>query len=196
MGTIFLPLWPWLWSLTYFLKTLTLLITFEQWVLEVWYFTWIFPVIRPFRGCHYFWHCNNIRAFILHMSISCDKIFLLASRYLSLWPWPSLELAIIRGICISQTHLVQPTFKMIWINKMISLPKFYILNFEKNVYHRYNFLEVYKLNIKSRSYKTDLFFLSFCWEGYVKCYMWYDYDVFLLFFYGYFFDITHQIKVM
>ena len=39
------------------------------------------------------------------MSISCDKIFLLVSRYLSLWPWPSLEFAIIGDICVSQTPL-------------------------------------------------------------------------------------------
>ena len=126
-------------------------------MLELWYFTWVFLVIRPFRGYHYFWpvtltwslthflncnlannfwtvirpfrgyyyswHCaidlgdpffenfnlaNNfwkVSAF-LHMSISCDKIFLLVSRYLSLWHWPSLELVIIGGICVSQTHLV------------------------------------------------------------------------------------------
>ena len=37
-------------------ETLTLLITFEQWVLELWYFTWIFPVIRPFHGYHFFFH--------------------------------------------------------------------------------------------------------------------------------------------
>ena len=36
----------------------------------------------------------NIRAFILHMSISRDKIFVLISKYLSLWLWPSLVLAI------------------------------------------------------------------------------------------------------
>ena len=48
----------------------------------------------------------NIRALILHMNISCDKIILLVSRYLSLGPRPSLELAIIGGICVSQTHLV------------------------------------------------------------------------------------------
>ena len=30
-----------------FSETLTLQITFEQWVLELWYFTWIFPVIGP-----------------------------------------------------------------------------------------------------------------------------------------------------
>ena len=40
------------------------------------------------------------------MSISCNKIFLLVSRFLSLWPWPSLELAIIEGICVAQTDLV------------------------------------------------------------------------------------------
>ena len=45
---LFFTLWPWPWSWTHFLKTLTLLITFKQWVLELWYFTWIFSVIRPF----------------------------------------------------------------------------------------------------------------------------------------------------
>ena len=40
------------------------------------------------------------------MVISCDKIFLLVSKYMSLWSWTSLELAIIGGICVSQTHLV------------------------------------------------------------------------------------------
>ena len=71
-------------------------------------------MIRPFLGYHDFLPCDldlgvgtvSARAFILHVSISCDKIFLLVSRYLSLWPWPSLELAIIGGICVSQTHLV------------------------------------------------------------------------------------------
>ena len=37
-------------------KTLTLLMTLEQWVLELWYFTWAFLVIRPFQGYHYLWH--------------------------------------------------------------------------------------------------------------------------------------------
>ena len=35
-------------------ETLIVLITFEQWVLELWYFTWIFLVIRLFREYHYF----------------------------------------------------------------------------------------------------------------------------------------------
>mgnify|MGYP003690552619 CR=1 FL=1 len=54
---------------------------------------------------HYFLNIN-IRAFILHTVISCDKIFSLVSKYMSLWSWPSLELAIIGGIWVSQTHLV------------------------------------------------------------------------------------------
>ena len=61
-----------------------------------------------FNLANTFWTVGA-RALIFHMSISCDKIFLLVSRYLFLWPWPSLELAIIRGIwgiCVSQTHLV------------------------------------------------------------------------------------------
>ena len=62
------------------------------------------PCDKTFLWFHYF--LINIRAFILHMSISCDMIVLLVSRYLSLWTWPSLELAIIGGICVSQTHLV------------------------------------------------------------------------------------------
>ena len=38
---LFFTLWPWTWRMTYILKTLTLLITFDQWVLELWYFTWV-----------------------------------------------------------------------------------------------------------------------------------------------------------
>ena len=51
---LFFTMWPWPSCLIYFLKTLNLLITFEQWVLELWYFTWVFLVIRPFSGYHYF----------------------------------------------------------------------------------------------------------------------------------------------
>ena len=55
---LFLTMWPWPGSLTHFLKqrfTITLLITFEMWVLELWYFSWVFLVIRPFSGYLYFW---------------------------------------------------------------------------------------------------------------------------------------------
>ena len=56
--SIIFTLWPWPWSLIHFLKTLRLLITFEQWVLELWYFTWLFLVIRLFRGFIIFWQCD------------------------------------------------------------------------------------------------------------------------------------------
>ena len=36
-------------------ETLTLLITFVQWVLKLCHFTWIFLVIKPFCGYHYFY---------------------------------------------------------------------------------------------------------------------------------------------
>ena len=55
---LFFTMWPWPWSLTYFLKTLTLLIIFEQWLLDRWYFTWVILVTRPFRVYHYFWPCD------------------------------------------------------------------------------------------------------------------------------------------
>ena len=38
------------------------------------------------------------------MIISCEKIFLFISKYLSLWFWPFLVLAIIGSICVSQTR--------------------------------------------------------------------------------------------
>ena len=118
-----------------FLKTLTLLITLEHWVLELSFFSWIFPVNRSFCWYLTFWpwhltfflkidigHNLNIGAFILHVSISCDKIFLLVSRYLSSWPWKSLELAIIRGHCVSQTHLVFVNLRPVMKRKNLHPP--------------------------------------------------------------------------
>ena len=106
---LFFTMWPWPSCLTHFLKTLTLLLTFEQWVLELWYFTWEFLVMRPFSGYHIFYPvtltlefdllfknfklANNFsivsaRASIFHMSIPCDKTFLLVPLFFTLWPWP------------------------------------------------------------------------------------------------------------
>ena len=110
MGTIMFTLWPWPLSLTHFLKTLTLLIIFELWVLELWYFSWIFLVIRPFSGYNYFLPCdldlvvwpifenfnlaNNFwavraRALIFYMCIPCDKTFPWVPLFFTMWPWPS-----------------------------------------------------------------------------------------------------------
>ena len=93
MGTFIF--YPCSWSLTHFLTTLTLLITFEQWVLELWYFTRVFLEIRPFRGYHYFdtliltlefdpflgenfnlannFWTASAKALRFHMSLPCDK---------------------------------------------------------------------------------------------------------------------------
>ena len=101
---LFLTMWAWPWSLTYFLKTLTLLV-FEKWMLGLWYFTWVFVVTDPFHGNHQFWSCdldlgvwptfryfnliNNIwiastRALIINTSIPWDKISLLVLNLLTL----------------------------------------------------------------------------------------------------------------
>ena len=56
----FLTMWPWLWCLTYLLKTLTLALTLKWSV----------------QGCWYF------------MSVLCDKIFSWVPKFLTLWPWP------------------------------------------------------------------------------------------------------------
>ena len=93
--SLFFTLWPWPWSMTHFLETLTWLTTFEQWVLELWYVTWVFLVIRPFWRFHYFLPCDldfdpflknfnlafnfwtvNARALIFNMRIPFDKAFL------------------------------------------------------------------------------------------------------------------------
>ena len=85
MGTIiFYPVTLTLEFDSFFLKTLTLFMTFEQWVLELLYFSWKFLVIRSFFvGTFWPWHLTyflkihigqifliiNIRDFILQMSI-------------------------------------------------------------------------------------------------------------------------------
>ena len=45
----------WLWSLTYFWKTLTLAITFKSEMIRISYCTCIFLVTRPFTWCHNFY---------------------------------------------------------------------------------------------------------------------------------------------
>ena len=110
MVTFFFTLWPWPWKLKHFLKTLTLLISFKQWVLELWYVTWIYLVLRSFREYHCFftlwswpWSlthfflnfnlANNFwtvsaRALIFYMNITCVKIFSWVPLFFTLWSWP------------------------------------------------------------------------------------------------------------
>ena len=97
-------------------ETLTLPITFEQWIRELWYFTWVFLLKRPFHGYQHLrtlwswpWPCSlayfmktltllihincnywtvSTRALIFHMSISSDNIFPWVPTFFTLWPWP------------------------------------------------------------------------------------------------------------
>ena len=100
-ASIFYPVtWPW--RFTSFLKTFTIIISFEQPVLELWYFTWVFFVTKPFYGYQHLLPCdldlvtltlefdlfsknfnlaNNFwtvsaRVLLFHLSIFCDKFFL------------------------------------------------------------------------------------------------------------------------
>ena len=57
-GTIIFDLWPWPWSMTYFWKTLALVITFLPEVIGFSYCTCVFPVTRPFTWYHNFWLCD------------------------------------------------------------------------------------------------------------------------------------------
>ena len=74
---LFLTLWPRPWSLTHFFKTLTLLITFEQWVLELLYCTWAFLVTRSsywyqdFCPCDlgHLWNWPLSGAYVFHKHI-------------------------------------------------------------------------------------------------------------------------------
>ena len=97
----FSTLWAWPWCLTNFLKTFSLLITFEQWGLELWYFTWMrqnlfvvtnifYPVTLEF-GLLFenFNLANNFltvsaRVIIFYTSIPCDNIFVLVLNLLTL----------------------------------------------------------------------------------------------------------------
>ena len=93
-------------------ETLTLLITFEQWALELWYFTLIFLVIRSFRGypvtlnlefdpffenlhlSNNFWRVSA-RALIFHLSVGTILFFLLPCDLdLGVWLFKTLTLII------------------------------------------------------------------------------------------------------
>ena len=68
-------------------KTFPWVPTFFTLCLRIWFTVWKnWPCFNTFST-------RSARALIFQMSIYCHKIFLLVSRYLSLWPWPSLELA-------------------------------------------------------------------------------------------------------
>ena len=90
----FFTLLPWP-CFTYHLKTLTLLITFEQWELErwhlsegtkvftLWHWTWSLTYVLNTCTLSFFFQVNA-GVFILHMNIYFDKIFLLELNLLTL----------------------------------------------------------------------------------------------------------------
>ena len=95
-------------TLTYFWKNLTLAITFEPIEIGLSYFTCVFLVARPFcwkqnflprdldLDLTYFWKNLTLtitfESKVIHVSILCDKTFLLIPIFFTSWPWPWLDL--------------------------------------------------------------------------------------------------------
>jgi hypothetical protein len=118
-----LTLWPWPLCLTDLLKTLTLDIPFEWYVLGFWYFAWAFVLWQDLSmglnifdfvtltcmfdlltenfnlGSFIFWMAC-IRILIFHMSICCDKNFPQVPSGLTLWPWPWCLMYILKTLTI------------------------------------------------------------------------------------------------
>ena len=85
-------------------ENLTLLITFEQYVLELWYFTWVIIVTRPFRTYQYFftlwpwpWSLTYFKKtfliifeqWVLELCfLSRVPLWQGLSVFFTLWPWP------------------------------------------------------------------------------------------------------------
>ena len=89
----------WTWTLTYFFKALSLRITFEQWDLEFWFFSWIQKIVTLtlefdllFGNFNFVNTCNiwivRAKAFIFHMSNLSIRTFPWVPTFLTLWPWP------------------------------------------------------------------------------------------------------------
>ena len=130
-----------------FLKTLPLFITFEKWVLEFWYFPWVFLVSRPFFEYNNFYlvtltlyfvilfenfkFVENIwtvhaRILLFHLSILFDKPFVLIC---------DLYLIFLKGLTFLITfeklmrcflfHMSIPWFKtLLWVLTIFTM--FYI----------------------------------------------------------------------
>ena len=75
--------WSWPFHFTYFLKTLTLLITFKPWVLEHWYFTWVILVTRLFSGYKHFYSLSSTLEFDLLENFHLAYNFLTVSARVS-----------------------------------------------------------------------------------------------------------------
>ena len=76
----FFKLWPWPWSFTYYFENSNVANNFEQWGLELSYFTWVFLQTRPFCGYQHFDPVTLTLEVDLHF-----ENFNLASNMLELW---------------------------------------------------------------------------------------------------------------
>ena len=79
-------------------ETLTLLITLQQWELELWYFTWIFPVIKPFCGYHYFLPCDLDLGVLTHFLKTLTLLITFEQWVLELWYFTWI-FPVIRSFC-------------------------------------------------------------------------------------------------
>ena len=84
-------------------KTLILLITFGQWVLELWYFTWVFLVIWPFRCSLFF---NKYKSFHIPHEHFLWQDLLTGIKIFHLVTLPIFGIGHYGCKCVSQTHLV------------------------------------------------------------------------------------------
>ena len=108
-----LTLWPWPWCLTYLIKTLTLAISFEWYVLGLHYFNWLFLVTRLSHECQLIWpwpwcltyllktlslnisfEWYETRTLIFDTSIPCTIV-------LTLWPWPWCLIYLLKTITLT-----------------------------------------------------------------------------------------------
>ena len=79
-------------------ETFTLLITFEEWALELWYFTWVFLVTIPFSGYKHF----EPVALTLEMGLLFDLVYNFSTV--------NATTLIIHIICYDKTFLLVPNF--------------------------------------------------------------------------------------
>ena len=83
-------------------------------MLELWYFTWIFPVIRPFRGNHYFFLCDlGVDPFFLNFNFVNNLNSECLSFYISheYFLWSDISMGTIIFVLVTFTLEFDPFFE-------------------------------------------------------------------------------------
>ena len=115
-------------SLTHFIKTFTFLITFEQWVLELWYFTWVFHVIRLFPGYHYSLPCNlDLEVWPIFKNFNLGNNFWTMStrvwyftwELLVIIPFPNYHYFLPRDLDLGVLPIFKKNFKLITFEQWV-----------------------------------------------------------------------------